>query len=69
MGNERVGSVLHGAYGDYYEQMVSLRYFKMKHPKAEIVLFYANDLRRREMEVFDHSFANEVHPWSSLNTG
>ena len=65
---ERVGSVLHGAYGDYYEQMVSLRYLKVKHPGMRLILFYGDDSRKREMEVFDHSFADEVHPRSSLFT-
>lgn len=59
--SEIVGSILHGAYGDYYEQIVSLRYFKWKNPETRIVLFFANDLRKKELAVFDLSFADGAH--------
>ncbi len=61
-----VGSILHGAYGDYYEQIVALRHFKKKNPETRLVLFFATDLRKKEMEVFDLSFADEVHPRAAL---
>jgi len=68
MKNERVGSVLHGAYGDYYEQLVALRYMKRQCPEKRLILFYANDLRMHEMAIFDHSFADEVHPRAALTS-
>ena len=68
MRTERIGSVLHGAYGDYYEQLVSLRYMKRKNPDLKIILFYANDLRMKELAVYDHSFAEEVHSHSEITT-
>ena len=56
-----VGSVLHGAYGDYYEQMICLRHLKRLFPNIKLVLFFATESRRRELQVFDLSFADEVH--------
>lgn len=62
----RVGSILHGAYGDYYEQLVALRYYKAKYPAVRLIVFYASDLRMSELAVFDHSFAEEVHSHTAL---
>jgi hypothetical protein len=61
-----VGSILHGAYGDCYEQMIALRSFKRANPDTRLVLFFATDLRKKELEVFDLSFADEVHPRHAL---
>lgn len=61
-----VGSVLHGAYGDYYEQMVCLRHVKRLLPGVKLVLFFATESRRKELEVFDLSFADEVHPVADI---
>lgn len=51
-----------------YEQLVALRYLKAKDPGKRLILLYATDLRMRELEVFDHSFADEVHPHSAITT-
>ncbi len=56
-----VGSILHGAYGDYYEQMVCLRHLKRLVPSAKLILFFATESRRRELQVLNLSFADEVH--------
>jgi len=61
-----VGSVLHGAYGDYYEQMICLRHLKRLFPNIKLVLFFATESRRRELQVFDLSFADEVHPIAEI---
>ena len=60
-GSRVVGSVLHGAYGDYYEQMICLRHLKRLCPHIKLVLFFATESRRKELQVFDLSFADEVH--------
>ena len=62
----RVGSILHGAYGDYYEQMVCLKRYARLHPDVRLVLFFAEASRLREMQVFDLSFACEVHGADAL---
>jgi len=62
----KVGSILHGAYGDYYEQIVALRYIKWKNPKIKLFLFFANELRRKELEVFDLSFADGLFPREAI---
>jgi hypothetical protein len=63
---ERLGSILHGAYGDYYEQMVCLKAHKAAHPGTHLVLFFASPARLRELKVFDLSFADEVHLATAL---
>lgn len=56
-----VGSILHGAYGDYYEQLVCLKKYKRENPRDRLVLFFASDERRKELAVFDLAFADELH--------
>lgn len=63
---EIVGSILHGAYGDYYEQMICLRDFRRRNPGVRLVVFFASEVRRQEMAVFDLSFADEVLPASRI---
>jgi hypothetical protein len=58
---ERLGSILHGAYGDYYEQMVCLKAYKVARPGTRLVLFFASPARLRELTVLDLSFADELH--------
>ena len=31
-----IGSILHGAYGDYYEQLVCLKAYKRAHPGTQM---------------------------------
>jgi hypothetical protein len=61
-----IGSILHGAYGDYYEQIVCLRHLKRIRPDVHFVLFFASESRLTELAVFDLSFADEVHPVSLI---
>lgn len=67
-GHGSIGSILHGAYGDYYEQMVCLRYLKSVRPDLRIVIFYATESRRQELSVFDQSFAAGVHPAAAITS-
>jgi hypothetical protein len=61
-----VGSILHGAYGDYYEQLLCLKQYKRTHPDTRLVLFFASEHRRKELAVLDLSFADEVHGAEAL---
>ena len=61
-----VGSILHGAYGDYYEQLLCLKQYKRSHPDTRLVLFFASEHRRKELAVLDLSFADEVHGAEAL---
>lgn len=61
-----VGSILHGAYGDYYNQLVSLKHLKRQNPAQRLILFFASEHRRKELGVFDLSFADEIHPVKAL---
>jgi hypothetical protein len=53
-----VGSILHGAYGDYYEQAVCLKHFRLQHPDIRLKLFAAAPNRLAELRVFDFSWAD-----------
>jgi hypothetical protein len=55
-----VGSILHGAYGDYYEQLVGIRRLKARSPSLKPALFFASRHRLKEMSVFDLGFAERV---------
>lgn len=50
-------SILHGAYGDYYEQAVCLKSLRFNHPDTRIKLFAANAHRLTELRVLDFSWA------------
>jgi hypothetical protein len=51
------GSILHGAYGDYYEQAVCLKHFRLSHPDTRMKLFAAAPNRLAELRVLDFSWA------------
>jgi hypothetical protein len=53
-----VGSILHGAYGDYYEQAVCLKDFKLRHPGTRLKLYAASPHRLAELRVLDFSWAD-----------
>jgi len=58
-----VASILHGAYGDYYEQAVCLKHFRLSHSDTRIKLFAAAPNRLAELRVLDFSWADcfEIH--------
>ena len=64
---QRIGSILHGAYGDYYEQLMCLKHYKRQNPDTALVLFFAESSKLREMRVFDLSFADEVLPAEAIS--
>ena len=55
-----VGTVLHGAYGDYFEQLLCIVDLAKKHPQYDFHLFFANPHRMKEFEFLDMSFAKTV---------
>lgn len=61
-----VGSIIHGAYGDCYEQLVCLKSYKKSRPGTRLAAFFASDQRRDAFRVFDLSFLDEVHPAAEL---
>src|SRR6267378_8089545 len=62
----KVGSIIHGAYGDCYEQMICLRHYKRTHPGVRLILFFASEARKKELQVFDLSFADGVHSSTAI---
>ena len=61
-----VGSILHGAYGDYYEQALCLKHFKATHPEIQLRLFAASASRLNELSVLDFSFAESFTLWNTI---
>ena len=61
-----IGSILHGAYGDYYWQSVSLKFLRMAHPDVRLRLFAASPSRHEVFSVFDYSFADSFTSWTDL---
>lgn len=58
MNSTTIGSILHGAYGDYYEQAVCLKAFRLSHPELRMKLFAASPHRLDELRVLDFSWAD-----------
>jgi len=56
--SKTIGSILHGAYGDYYEQAVCLKNFRLRHPETRLKLFAAAPNRLAELRVLDFSWAD-----------
>lgn len=61
-----IGSILHGAYGDYYWQLTCLKLFARRNPDVRLRLYGASASRMEAMRQFDLSFADSVEPWQAL---
>jgi hypothetical protein len=61
-----LASILHGAYGDYYEQAVCLKHFRLTHPNIQLKLFAASPHRLAELRFLDFSWADCFEPWTEL---
>jgi hypothetical protein len=61
-----VGSVLHGAYGDIYEQALCLKHYAANHPDVELKLFAATKTRLEAFRVLDLSFASSFELWTDI---
>lgn len=62
-----VASILHGAYGDVYEQVLCLKHFALTHPDVEVRLFAATAARLEAFRPMDLSFASTFELWTALN--
>jgi len=64
-----VGSILHGAYGDYYWQATCLKLLAQRNPAVRIRLYGAAPARMEALRQFDLSFADSFEPWQALLGG
>ena len=62
-----IGSILHGAYGDYYEQAVCLKHFRLTHPHVRVKLFAASPHRLTELQVLDFAWADCFELWTEID--
>lgn len=58
---KRIGTILHGALGDYYEQLCSIKIMKTSMPEAKWIGFFAVKERMDAMVHFDLSMLHEVY--------
>lgn len=63
-----VGSILHGAYGDLYEQALCLKHFVATHPGVELRLFAATPVRLDSFSAVDLSFALSFELWTAIES-
>jgi hypothetical protein len=61
-----IGSILHGAYGDLYEQAVCLKHYALTHPDVAIKLFFSRHSRLESFQAFDLSFALQCGYWTEI---
>jgi hypothetical protein len=61
-----IGSILHGAYGDLYEQAICLKHYVDAHPDVELKLFAATQVRLEAFRVLDLSFASSFELWTEI---
>lgn len=61
-----IGSILHGAYGDYYEQAICLKHLRMASPNTRLKLFAADPHRLSELRVLDFSWAECFELWEEM---
>src|ERR1017187_8900263 len=61
-----IGSILHGAYGDLYEQAICLKHYTSLHPEVELKLFAATQTRLESFRALDLSFASVFDLWTEI---
>lgn len=57
---QNIATILHGAYGDYFEQLLCIVDLAENHPHHNFLLFFANPYRMEEFLKLDLSFAFKV---------
>jgi hypothetical protein len=62
----KIGSILHGAYGDYYWQATSLKLLAERNPGTQWYLFASQPDRRIGFQKMDLSFAECFLPWEAM---
>lgn len=63
---ERVGTVIHGALGDCYEQILCLLIYKKNNPEIKLIGFFAVNNRRIAFSHFDLSVFDEIYGHESI---
>ena len=56
-----IGTILHGALGDYYEQAVCFKKYKEIHPSDKLIAFFAVNNRYKAYRHFDLSFFDKIY--------
>jgi len=57
---QNIATILHGAYGDYFEQLLCIVDLAERNPQHNYLLFFANPYRMEEFLKLDLSFAFKI---------
>ena len=57
----RVGTILHGALGDCYEQILCVEKYKERLPGTSMIAFFASENRYKSFRHFDISVFDEIY--------
>lgn len=57
---QNIATILHGAYGDYFEQLLCIVDLAQTNPQHKFLVFFANPYRMEEFLKLDLSFAFKV---------
>lgn len=63
---QRIGTILHGALGDYYEQLCAIRAVRRAMPGTRWVGFYKDEQEFRLLRHFELDMLDEVHPAAAV---
>jgi len=58
--SSNIATILHGAYGDYFEQLLCIVDLAEKNKQHKFLLFFSNPYRMEEFIKLDLSFAFKV---------
>jgi len=64
----RIGTILHGALGDVYEQALSFRLLHEEFKDHQLIAFFAKQDRLEAFKHFKLDMFDEIHPASKLET-
>lgn len=68
MMSQRIGTIIHGAYGDCYEQLCAIKLLKLKHPEESWIGFFATRDRMEAMTHFKLDMLDEFYGPDEINT-
>lgn len=58
---KRIGTILHGALGDCYEQILCTEIYKERFPESSMIAFFASENRYKAFRHFDISVFDEIY--------
>jgi len=66
--SSNIATILHGAYGDYFEQLLCIVDLSERYPQHKYHIFFVNPYRMKEFLNVDLSFATTVALYDQIET-